>query len=131
MAKLSTREFTNSVMLMTMVSAPNAERSKILERILETARRDGGIKTEDQKVYDVRITVNGIELDFEEFAKHANEQIDELVVEAAGDIVRGTLDPKFVDIQNRVETALGELAEVAEGEVRRLLALPTAGRSDT
>jgi hypothetical protein len=118
MTKLTTAQVGNNVMLMTLVSSPKAEKSEALERIM--ANNPVGFKEHDE-VYDVRVSINGIDLEFKDFAEEVNRQLDTLLAEAARDLVKELIGTRIQDLTERYDAALLELTDAVESEAARLL----------
>ena len=109
MTKLSTREVTDSVMLMNMIGATRNDGSKTFERILATVRERQERNPSDSQPYDVEVKVNGIEVDFRDFAQSCVDQLDGMVLRAAKELlaesdVIGEMDSTLYDIQEQLKS---------------------------
>lgn len=107
---------------MTLVSSPGAEKSNVLQRIIDS----GGIDqnkghTPNTPAYDVRVTINGIEVEFKDFAEEVNRQLDSLVSEKASEMIREIGFGQLDDIRERIQSQLENLADEVKNRVDDLL----------
>lgn len=122
--KLSTRQFTDSVMMMELVSGLKAKRGKVFERLMAT-RPQGG--DENTKSYEIEIKVNGIEVDFEDFTNAVNRQLDEMVMRAARSIIEDSVQERVravSDAMYEIEQKSKDLAIAIECQARAAWGLP-------
>lgn len=118
MTKLTTAEVAGNIMLMTLINSPNAMKSKALERVLAEIPSGAAARA---KICDVKVSVNGVDLDFADFADFVNRQLDTLVTGAARDLVKELLGSRIQDLTDRYDAALRELTFGVEREAIRLL----------
>lgn len=124
MTKLSTREFTDNIMLMTLVSSKKENKSRVVERLIDKA---GDLKSDIQPAYNVEIKVNGIELDFNDFTEEVTRQLDSLVVEEAGKLIHHQVmeaTSHLTDALREMEERIKLLSQATESRVRQALGLP-------
>lgn len=121
--KLSTYEFTNSALLMTLVSGPNADKSKTLAKILETVKKEHA--NPDAKptdlIYEITVSVNGVPTDWRDFAAHINETLDEWVAEEAGKLVKELLNPGIFEEYGKYARAVEHLSQYVQREAAKIL----------
>lgn len=115
--KLSTRELTDSRMLMIMISAGPSHGSKTVERVLATVDEELKAKKnepggEHLPVYDVRVSVNGVELDFREFTAEVTRQLDDMVMREAGKLLKDLIGDKLGTL---IEDAYQNLEKLNRG----------------
>ena len=123
--KLGTHEIAASVMLMTAISSKAADRKDILGEVMRRAQERFGEPTSaDSKRFEVQLLVNGVELDWPAFEKHATDQMEGMVREAAAGLVKEMLQTDVQGALWRLTEAADRLAVGIEAEAERLLAPP-------
>lgn len=108
--KLTTREVTDSRLLMIMIASCGGANSRTAERVVQTVEaelRDNP----DTPVYDVRVSINGIELDFRDFAMEVQRQLDDMVMREAGELLKQTVEDKLNGVLSDAHASLQRLNE--------------------
>lgn len=114
--KLTAREVADSVMLMTMI-APHKDKMRLAASALK-----GG--STEALVYDVRVSVNGIELDFREFAAEIQRQLDDMVRHEAGELVKQVIGRRLDDMVEDSYETLRLFNEGLQKKAYELLGIP-------
>lgn len=95
---ITTREFCDSFLITLVSRAPRTD--GLMEKIMETVSQ---IADPASRRFDVSISVNGVELDFNEYVDRINECLDDLVIRTASKI--------FDDRSRQLQAALHDLVE--------------------
>ena len=120
--KLTTHEVADSLLLMTMIASTRGGKSRTAERIVKTAEADlRSNNSADAPVYDVRVSINGVELDFRDFAEEVQRQLDDMVMREAGELLKQTVGDKLNDLINDTHTSLKHLHEGVKQKAVELL----------
>jgi hypothetical protein len=120
---LSAREMSDSFLL-TLLSCGEARKGKLIDRIMEVAKSRATPGT-----YQVEIRVNGVEIDFREYASRISECIDDLVMSAAHEI----FDPATRELQDathEIAENAKHLASAFEDRMRAEWGMPRRNRED-
>lgn len=120
-SKLSTREVTDSRLLMIMIASKRSEKSRTSERVLRTVEAELRDKNADAPVYDVRVSINGIELDFRDFAAEVQRQLDDMVTREAGELLKQTVGDKLDALVADAHASLQRLNEGVQTKAAELL----------
>lgn len=107
MTTLTAREFVDSF-LITIVSRHKATERKLIDKIMEVAKSK---ISPDGRMYEVSLSVNGVELDFNEYVDRVNECLEDMVVSAAKEIFDENirdLNESLHDLQERAKDSLIE-----------------------
>lgn len=113
MTKVSTNELTSSVILMTACA-------HIAGKVADTAKRNSDHLSPDDKVYEVRITINDIKVDWNEFEREMIKQFEDAVIAES----RSMLGEELLA---RVEAAIHETEDSIRSLPDRVLAATQAG----
>lgn len=120
--KLTTSEVTNSRLLMSMIAGKPGEKSRTAERVVQTVdaelREKGSV---DLPIYDVRVSINGIELDFRDFTDEVTRQLDTLVMREAGELLKRTVGNQLDDLLRATYESLHRLNEGVQKKATELL----------
>jgi hypothetical protein len=119
--KLSTREVTDSRLLMIMIASRRGEKSRTAERVVQTVEAELRDKNAETPVYDVRVSINGIELDFRDFAAEVQRQLDDMVTREAGVLLKQTVGDKLDDLIAEAHESLQRLNEGVQKKASELL----------
>lgn len=126
---LNTNQVIDHLFLLTLLSSPRDDRSKLLDRFMATVHG----QPDKEKTYVVEVRVNGIELDFGDFTDKVRAQLDELVMGAA----RRLLDEQFADrfraITHTIDDAqrrAEDLCNALEAEARKAWGMPPGQDQD-
>lgn len=119
MTTLTTRQVTEHPFLLTLLSSKRArKRSKLLDLVMAAAatRPDG------EKTYDVKVSVNGIDLDFTDFTDNVVNQLDEMLMRAARKLLDEQFTDRFREVSEKLydaERHAKDLRNALENEVRK------------
>ena len=119
--KLTTREVTDSRLLMIMIASRRGEKSRTAERVVQTVEAELRDKNAETPVYDVRVSINGIELDFRDFAAEVQRQLDDMVTREAGVLLKQTVGDKLDDLIAEAHESLQRLNEGVQKKASELL----------
>lgn len=119
--KLTTREVTDSHLLMFMIAGSRGEKSRTAERLVQTVEAELRDKGADTPVYDVRVSINGIDLNFRDFITEIQRQLDDMVMRAAGDLLKQTVGDKLDDLIGEATRALRRLNEGVQKKAAEML----------
>jgi hypothetical protein len=119
--KLTTREVTDSRLLMIMIASQRGEKSRTAERVVQTGEAELRAKGSDMPVYDVRVTINGVELDFRDFAAEVQRQLDDMVTREAGELLKQTVGGKLDDLVADAHESLRRLNEGVQKKAAEML----------
>lgn len=119
--KLTTREVTDSVMLMTMIASNRGEKGRTVERVVQTVEAKLRETGEDMPVYDVRVSINGIDLDFRDFVDLVQRQLDDMVKREAGELLKQTVGDKLDELIFDAHESLRRLNEGIQKKAAELL----------
>lgn len=120
--KLTTREVTDSKLIMIMIAGRRGEKSRTAERVVQTVDAELREKgSADLPVYDVRVSINGIELDFRDFADEVTRQLDDMVTREAGELLKKTVGDKLDDLIYEAHQSLERLNEGVQKKAAELL----------
>ncbi len=120
--KLTTREVTDSKLIMIMIAGKRGEKSRTAERVVQTVEAELREKGDaDLPVYDVRVSINGIELDFRDFADEVTRQLDDMVTREAGELLKKTVGDKLDDLIYEAHQSLERLNEGVQKKAAELL----------
>ncbi len=120
---LSTSQAIDHLFLLTLLSSSHAKQGKLFERVMATTEG----KPREEKVYQVEIRVNGVELDFHDFTDKVRGQFDELVMAAARKLLDGQFADRFRVISGAIydaQTHAKNLRNALEAEARKAWGLP-------
>lgn len=127
MTKLTNREFTDNIMLMCLVSGDFAGHSNALERIL-ASKPEGPDRT-----YNVEIKIDGVEVDFRDFAALVHRQLDDMTMRAARDLIDERIKSHVTSVSDAlcdIERQAKDLAIAIEAEARKAWGMPMRGEED-
>lgn len=119
--KLTTREVTDSRLIMIMIAGKRGEKSRTAERVMQTVETELREKGADMPIYDVRVSINGIELDFRDFADEVQRQLDDMVMRAAGDLLKQTVGTKLDDLIAEAHDSLERLNDGIQKKATEML----------
>ena len=119
--KLTTREVTDSRLLMIMIASRRGEKSRTAERVVQTVEAELRDKNAETPVYDVRVSINGIELDFRDFAAEVERQLDDMVTREAGVLLKQAVGDKLDDLIADAHEALQRLNDGVQKKASELL----------
>lgn len=120
--KLTTREVTDSKLIMIMIAGKRGEKSHTAARVVQTVEAELREKGDaDLPVYDVRVSINGIELDFRDFADEVTRQLDDMVMREAGELLKKTVGDKLDDLIYEAHQSLERLNEGVQKKAAELL----------
>lgn len=119
--KLTTREVTDSRLIMIMIAGKRGEKSRTAERVVQTVEAELREKNEDMPVYDVRVSINGIELDFRDFADEVQRQLDDMVTREAGELLKQTVGDKLDELIYDAHESLRRLNEGVQKKAAEML----------
>lgn len=123
--KLTTDQFTANAILMNLISTPNAEQAKLCQRICATRTA----KNVDE--YVVELKINGIEVDWSEFAIVLGSSLDEMVIEAARELIRKDMRiDDLLDKANRLAEEAEDLGRAAAHHLRKIWGIQNTEGSD-
>lgn len=106
---------------MIMIAACGGKNSRTADRVVQTVDAELRSKGEDMPVYDVRVSINGIELDFRDFAAEVQRQLDDMVVREAGELLKQTVDDKLGNLITDTHDALQRLNEGIQKRAAEML----------
>jgi len=113
--KLTTREVADSLLLISMIA--NNKEGRAGERIRETVK---GLPA-GTPVYDVRVSINEIDLDFHDFAGEVQRQLVDMVRREAGELLKQTVGSKMDDLIASTHETLQRLNEGVQQKAADLL----------
>jgi hypothetical protein len=117
--KLNTNQFATDNILMNLISTPSAERARLCERICAT-RTASGIDE-----YIVELKINGIEVNWSEFSVVLNNILDEMVIDAARELIRKDLRvDDLADKANRLAEDAEDLGRAVACRLRIMWDIP-------
>ena len=120
--KLSTREVTDSRLLMIMIASNRSSAtSRTVDRVVQTVEAGLREQSADTPVYDVRVSINGIELDFRDFAVEVQRQLDDMVTHEAGELLKQTVGDKLDELIYDARESLKRLNEGVQKKAAELL----------
>ena len=119
--KLTTREVTDSRLLMIMIANCGGKNSRTAERVVQTVDAELRGQSADMPVYDVRVNINGIELDFRDFAAEVQRQLDDMVMREAGELLKQTVDDKLGNLIADTHDSLQRLNEGIQKRAAEML----------
>lgn len=119
--KLTTREVADSRLLMIMIAACGGTNNRTVERVIQTVSAELRSKSMDTPVYDVRVSINGIELDFRDFAVEVQRQLDDMVMREAGELLKQAVEDKLGDLITDAHDALQRLNEGIQKKATEML----------
>ena len=119
--KLTTREVTDSRLIMIMIAGKRGEKSRTAKRVVQTVEAELRAKNEDMPVYDVRVSINGIELDFRDFTDEVQRHLDDMVMREAGELLKQTVGGKLDELIVDVHASLERLTEGVQKKAADLL----------
>ena len=122
--KLSTNEITASAILMTAMASKTANRKDVIGEVMRFVPKIGTASrpSPEDKLYEVQLLVNGVELDWAAFEEHVSEKMEAWIREAAAGLVQHILQTDVQDALNRLTDAANALTTGIEAETTRLLA---------
>ena len=121
-SKLTTREVTDSRLLMIMIAAGKPSgKSRTVERVVKTVEAELHGKNAELPVYDVRVSINGIDLDFRDFAAEVQRQLDDMVMHQAGELLKQTVGDKLDLLAADAHESLQRLNEGVQKRAADLL----------
>lgn len=117
---LSTDEITKNALLMNLLSTPEANRAKLFDMVLASAK----VK-ENEPRYEVEIRINGVEFDCRAWTRCINDQMDEAVLGAAHRLIeeRFGLDGLAKASMELAEN-VQQLAHAVDRKLRDVLGIP-------
>lgn len=120
--KLTTREVTDSRLLMFMIAGDRGEKSRTAERVVQTVEAEMRAKGDaDAPIYDVRLSINGIDLDFRDFSAEVQRQLDDMVMREAGELLKQTISDKLDTLIESTHEALLQLNEGIQKKATEML----------
>lgn len=121
--KLTTREVTDSRMLMIMISQRPGEQAfgRTVERITRTVETELKAAGRDMPVYDVRVSINGVDLDFRDFASEVQRQLDDMVMREAGELLKQIVSDKLDDLMHEAHESITRLNDGVRKKAAELL----------
>lgn len=99
-SKLTGREIAASKMLITMLTRKSAEGTTKGEEVRATVAASA--TSPSTPIYDVRVSINGVELDFHAFEAEIDRQFKDIVQRAAGELLKQTLGDKMDSLMEDV-----------------------------
>jgi hypothetical protein len=122
-AKLNPRQAVDHLFLVTLLSGSRAKRGQLFEKVMETFKAQPGL----EHIYEVKVSVNGVEMDFQDFTDEVQRQLDAMVMVAARKVVDEQFADRFREIGAQIhdaEQAAKDLCNAVEAKAREMWGLP-------
>lgn len=120
MTKITSKQFTDSFLLTLVSRGPTGNGKRLIDKILETVSEQ--IPT-DAAIFDVKIMVNDVELDFNEYVDRINESLEDLVTRAAEKLFKEQTE-NLRESLNRLIEQVDDVTVTFEQAARMSLGLP-------
>lgn len=118
---LNTQQALDHLFLLTLLTGRKADGGKLFNQVMTTL--DG----QSEKTYHVEVRVNGIELDFNDFTDKVNEQLEELIMNAARKLLDAQFADRFREISSHIydaEQQAKNLRNALEATAREAWGMP-------
>lgn len=119
--KLTTREVVDSRMLMNMIGAGGRDTARRIAESVEKPKSGYDPKSEHDPVYDVRVSINGIDLDFRDFAAEIQRQLNTLILDRATKLLDQVIGDRIGQL---IEQTTASIQDLNLGIQRKAAELP-------